>query len=142
MSRFTVINEMSNGVTGTFVLHDLLSISTMSGSINITVVPQPASSSKAPAELVLNTASGSIKVTMAPFLHDPSTVTPERIFNSTLKSMSGSITAALVQWVVSILLSTDLKRKWNLQTLSRELSYSPHVSHNSGAEVDLKRERY
>ncbi|CAD6572673.1 MAG: hypothetical protein ASARMPREDX12_005361 [Alectoria sarmentosa] len=96
MSRFTVINEMSNGVTGTFVLHDLLSISTMSGSINITVVPQPASSSRAPAELVLNTASGSIKVTMAPFLHDPSIVIPERIFNSTLKSMSGSITAALV----------------------------------------------
>lgn len=96
MSRSIVISEMSNSVAGTFVLYDLLSISTMSGSIEITIVPHPASSSKAPAELRLNTVSGSIKVTMAPFLHDPSTATPERIFNSSLKSMSGSITAALV----------------------------------------------
>lgn len=96
MSRSTFINEISSSVTGTFVLHDLLSISTLSGSIDITVVPQPASSSKAPAELLLNTASGSIKVTMAPFLHNPSTVIPDRIFNSSLKSMSGSINAALV----------------------------------------------
>ncbi|KAF6234229.1 hypothetical protein HO173_007649 [Letharia columbiana] len=96
MSRSIVISEMSNSVTGTFVLYDLLSISTMSGSIEITIVPHPASSSKAPAELRLNTVSGSIKVTMAPFLHDPSTAIPKRPFNSSLKSMSGSITAALV----------------------------------------------
>lgn len=102
MSRSTFISEISNSVTGTFVLHDLLSIDTVSGSINVTIVPQAASSSKAPAELLLKTSSGSIKVTMAPFLHDPSTVIPERIFNSSLKSMSGSITAALVQWVLSI----------------------------------------
>lgn len=97
MSRCTVVNTVSDSVTGTFVLHDLLSISTVSGSIRITVVPQAASASKAPAELRINTVSGSIKVTMAPFLHDPSTLIPERIFKSSLKSTSGSITAELVQ---------------------------------------------
>lgn len=97
MSRSTVINEMSNSVTGTFALHDLLSITTMSGSINIMILPQPASSSNATAELRLNTASGSIKVTMAPSLHDLPTEIPERIFKSSLTSMSGSIDAALFQ---------------------------------------------
>ena len=97
MSRSTVITHMSQSVTGTFLLHDLISISTMSGSINITVIPQPASSTKDPAKLHLSTASGAIKVVMAPFLNDPSTVVPERIFRSSIKSMSGSITAALIQ---------------------------------------------
>ena len=97
MSRSTVLSHMSQSVTGTFLLHDQLSISTMSGSINITVIPQPASSAKAPAKLRLSTASGAIKVVMAPFLNDPSTMVPERIFDSSIKSMSGSITAALIQ---------------------------------------------
>lgn len=97
MSGSTVINHMSQSVTGTFFLNDLVSINTMSGSINITVIPQPASSTKAPATLRLRTASGDIKVVMAPFLNDPSAVVPERIFESSVKSMSGSITAALIQ---------------------------------------------
>lgn len=139
MSRSTFINEISSSVTGTFVLHDLLSISTLSGSIDITVVPQPASSSKAPAELLLNTASGSIKVTMAPFLHNPSTVIPDRIFNSSLKSMSGSINAALVQWVICFLSSTDLRGTWSIQTFSAGALFKI-VSYNSGAELDIKRE--
>ena len=97
MSRSTSINEMSNGVSGTFLLRDLLSITTMSGSINVTIIPQPAASSEAPAVLLLNSASGSINVTMAPFLHDPSTVLHERVFDTSIKTMSGKIKAALVQ---------------------------------------------
>ena len=69
----------------------------MSGSININIIPQPASSTKVPAELRLSTMSGAINVKMAPGPDDQSTVFPERIFSSSIKSMSGSITAALVQ---------------------------------------------
>lgn len=98
MSRSTKIDEISKSVTGTFALHDFLSIATVSGSIDITINPQPASSSSnTPAELHLDTVSGSIRVTMAPFLRDPYTVIPERIFRSTIKTMSGSISAVLIQ---------------------------------------------
>ena len=98
MSRSTIINEVSKSVTGTFAIHDFLSISTVSGSIDITINPQPTSpSSNTPAQLQLDTVSGSIRVTMAPFLCDPHTVIPERIFDSAIKSMSGSISAVLIQ---------------------------------------------
>ena len=99
MSRSTIINQLSQSVTGTFPLYDLLSITTMSGSINITVIPQPASSSaKAPAALRLSTMSGAINVTMEPFLNnDTLMVLPERVFNFSVKSMSGPVNAALVQ---------------------------------------------
>lgn len=98
MSRSTKIDETSKSVTGTFALHDFLSISTVSGSINITIDPQPASTfSNAPAELHLDTVSGSIRVTMAPSLRARRTVILERIFQSTIKTMSGSIFTTLIQ---------------------------------------------
>lgn len=97
----TKISKMFESVTGTFLLHDVLCITTTSGSIDVTIIPQPApasssSSGHRPAELHLETQSGSIRVTMAPFLHDPAGVTPERIFYSSIESMSGSITATLI----------------------------------------------
>lgn len=89
---------MSNSITGTFKLYDFLSIKTMSGLINITIIPQRAVSAKTPAEIRLSTVSGAINVTMAPFLNDdPSTPLPERILKSSVKSMSGSIHATLAQ---------------------------------------------
>ena len=90
-ARSMVINETCNNVVGTFELHDLLSINTLSGSINITVVPQQASRSGVLARLHLSTASGSIQVAMA------SNGTPDRVYVSAIKSMSGSINAILVQ---------------------------------------------
>lgn len=98
MSRKTYINEDSNNVTGTFKLDDLLFIQTLSGSINITIIPQPALTAGTPAQIRLRTVSGSVKVTMAPFLDDDlSTPVPERIFHSSLTSFSGSISATLLQ---------------------------------------------
>lgn len=76
---------------------------------------------------------------MAPFLHDPRTVTPNRIFDSSIKSCSGNITAALVQWVNSSLWYPNLKRTRSLQTSFQERFYSQNTSHDSGGEKDLER---
>ena len=94
MSRTTIIKEQWKSISGTFLLHDVLSISTISGSIDITIVPQSASWGGPPAEIHLQTVSGSINVKMAP---QPSTVLPERILSCSLESVSGSIRPNLIQ---------------------------------------------
>ena len=107
--RQTIISGMSSSVTGTYNLYDTLSITTISGSVNIIVVPQPAandaaSSSSAikPADLRIKTTSGSISVTV----DAQAAVAANRTFTTSISSMSGRINAPSLIHGLSTSLST------------------------------------
>ncbi|KAH8647248.1 hypothetical protein BX600DRAFT_518524 [Xylariales sp. PMI_506] len=65
-SRRIVLHYTSKSISGSYPLYDLLSISTESGSISVSVTPQPASSydPSQPASLELRSKSGSIRATL------------------------------------------------------------------------------
>ena len=90
-SRETIIDLTSGSVRGTYALYDLLSIHTTSGSIDINICPKNASASAIkPAALRLGTSSGSIRA------HTPSLSVPDRNYQTTIQSSSGSIDVSLV----------------------------------------------
>jgi hypothetical protein len=82
-------HETSASISGTYDLFDVLDLSTTSGSISVTIIPQPGTQ---PAVLNLATTSGSIDVRFAPAgLH-----TPDRLYQSTISTQSGSISGRIV----------------------------------------------
>lgn len=88
-SRRNVIKSVSGSIRGTFDLLDLLHLETVSGSIDVRVRPQAASSSDPlPAQFTAVTASGSIKVD---FTGDAVEDVPPRDYLVTVKTLSGSI---------------------------------------------------
>ena len=89
--RSTTINKAYGSITGTFDLFDTLRITTIAGSINITLVlqpPHPAAPHTVP-ELALSSSTGSITVTT---LHRS---IPERPYTTAIKTRSGNITTTL-----------------------------------------------
>ena len=94
-SRETIIEVTSGFVKGTYALYDLLSIHTTSGSIDINISLKNASASAVkPAALRLGTSSGSIRA-HTPSLSARSSV-PDRDYQSSIQSSSGSIDVSLV----------------------------------------------
>ena len=83
----------SESVTGTYLLHDRLTISTISGSISITIVA--ISDANGPAELIISSVSGSITVNMEHLLCHPSEL-PDRVIGTDIYSTSGSINVSLI----------------------------------------------
>lgn len=94
-TREIIIHSSSGSVTGAYPLYDLLSITTLSGSIAISYFPKNSSDSDPkPASLVLGTSSGSIRVT-SPVIPS-SELIPNRDYKNDLSTTSGSITATLL----------------------------------------------
>lgn len=94
-TREIIIHSSSGSVTGAYPLYDLLSITTLSGSIDISYFPKNTSSSNPkPASLVLGTRSASIYVAshIAPLKQN----IPDRDYKNDLSTTSGSITASLL----------------------------------------------
>jgi hypothetical protein len=80
-SRRIVVRESSKSISGSFPLYDLLSISTLSGSISVSVTPHSASSEdpSQPASLELKSLSGSVHANFleALFEHHLDTNSPD-----------------------------------------------------------------
>lgn len=94
-TREIIIHSSSGSVTGAYPLYDLLSITTLSGSIDISYFPRNSSSlNPKPASLILGTGSASIHVT-SPTIPSNQLI-PNRDYKNELKSGSGSITATLL----------------------------------------------
>lgn len=90
-TRETNIHVNSGSVTGSYPLYDVLDISTISGSIDIDVEPKDADEDNVqPAVLRLSSKSGSIRALTS------ITSVPARDYQTTLKSLSGSIQATLL----------------------------------------------
>jgi len=87
--------ETSNSITGTFLLYDLLDLRTTSGSISITISPQPG---EKPAVVKLATTSGSINVRMVPrSLHRfVLTDSHNRTYQTSISARSGSVGGNLI----------------------------------------------
>lgn len=90
-SRDTIIHVKSGSVTGSYPLYDVLDISTISGSIDVTVEPKEASKEKVkPAVLRLSTTSGSINA-------DTSVISvPDRDYQAAVSSVNGGINVKLL----------------------------------------------
>lgn len=89
--REITVHTNSASVTGTYALYDLLSITSISGSIDITVDPQPISvDHPKPAVLRVSTNSGSIRVRTL------TSAVPDRIYESTIASRSGQLEVNII----------------------------------------------
>ncbi|KAL8802662.1 MAG: hypothetical protein Q9182_003678 [Xanthomendoza sp. 2 TL-2023] len=102
-ARNTKLTTQSGSVNGDFTLSDTLTIHTQSGSININLSLESSTNATTPATLDLYARSGSIKVN-TPTILTPSKI-PDRDFQSTLRTHSGSINAVLVHGSTTLLRS-------------------------------------
>lgn len=100
--RSTTINKATGSVTGTFQMHDALRITTVAGSINITIILQPAApaSHRTPSELKLSSSTGNITVhtILSPASHgtpNPLELIPDRQYVTAIETRSGNIAATL-----------------------------------------------
>ena len=99
-SREIIIHSTFGSIEGTYPLYDLLSITTVSGSISILISPQEAlDSNTKPAKLILQSASGSIQAdTPVAELTESKRLRkiPHRDYTSSVSSASGSIYANIL----------------------------------------------
>lgn len=100
--RSIIINKASGSVTGTFELYDAVRITTIAGSINITIILQPAAAASyhTPPELKLSSSTGDITVhtLLPPASHlvlNPLDQVPDRQYITAIETRSGNITATL-----------------------------------------------
>lgn len=109
-SREIIIHLSSGSITGTYPLYDLLSISTTSGSISIDLALHNASTSspEKPATLQIDSSSGSIRA-HTPYLSLPPSYNhiPDRKYQTTIKSSSGSVDVGLVHGTYTSLSSSS-----------------------------------
>lgn len=90
-AREIIIKTTSGSVSGAYPLYDLLSINTLSGSIDINLDLQEISKTvPKPAKLLIDTLSGEVHVT-TPLLSTQHTAIPLRDYQSEIASHSGSI---------------------------------------------------
>ncbi|MCJ1468942.1 hypothetical protein MMC07_007572 [Pseudocyphellaria aurata] len=94
-TREIIIHSSSGSVYGAYPLYDLLSITTLSGDIDISYFPKNTSSSNPqPASLELGSQSGNIHVA-SPVVHSQQHI-PDRNYKNDLRTLSGPITASLL----------------------------------------------
>jgi hypothetical protein len=91
-------HETRRSISGTYSLYDLLDLKTLSGSITITIVPQPGIK---PAVLRLSSTSGSIRVKIdKSYLNAAEIATNRdalnRTFDTQISSFSGSIGGSIL----------------------------------------------
>lgn len=90
-ARDITIQTASGSVKGAYSLYDLLSINTLSGSIDINLDLQEISTSNPkPAKLLITTLSGQVHVN-TPLLATPHTAVPLRDYQSSITSQSSKI---------------------------------------------------
>ncbi|KAM0719784.1 hypothetical protein Q7P37_003917 [Cladosporium fusiforme] len=124
-SRKTTIHTVSSGITGTYTLLDLLSLSSVSGTVNARVIPGEADPSHpAPAHLKVSTASSSVRIEYPPFLS--TSPIPDREYHSSISTTSGSIAGEYL-----------LGATTSLTTLSGSIDadFLPSGSHNARLET-------
>ena len=85
-SRETIIHRTSNTISGSYDLLDLLKLSTVSATINVSVDPKKANGTSI-AKFVACTTSGTIHARFPSFADD----IPIRDFHTTVDSTSGSL---------------------------------------------------
>lgn len=107
--REIVIYSASGSITGTYPLFDLLSLTTVTGSIDVNIYPRPAlpSAPQTPASLVLESTTGSINANVLNIHTQPGIKIPNRIYTSRVSTISGSISAKLIHTTSTTLLSTS-----------------------------------
>lgn len=90
-ARDIIIQTTSGSVKGAYPLYDLLSVNTLSGSIDISLDLQEISAiTPKPAKLFINTLSGTVHVN-TPLLATPYTPIPFRDYQTDITSQSSSI---------------------------------------------------
>lgn len=95
-SRQTILQTTSSAIAGTFTHRDLISLTSISGSIFATIIPDEADASKPlPALLKIETVSGSVRVTYPSIdasSSSPSASTiPARDYETHVQTVAGSI---------------------------------------------------
>jgi hypothetical protein len=102
ISRRTILQTTSSAIAGTFTHRDLISLTSLSGSIAATIIPDEADPSKPlPALLKIETVSGSVRVTY-PSIDTPSTSSssastlPARDYETHIQTASGSIAGSFL----------------------------------------------
>ena len=120
--RSTIINKASGSVTGAFHLYDSLCITTIAGSINITIILQPAApaSHRTPPELKLSSSTGNITVhtilrPSSQLVPNPLDQVPDRQYITTIETRSGNIIATLPH-----------SKKTSMHTVSGNISVRLH----------------
>lgn len=93
-SRETYIDTRSSSISGTFNLHDLLSIKSRSGSVSVDINPRPAREGQTamPAVLEVESRSGSVQVR---YPANESNI-PDRDYRTNIDSRSGSVRAKIL----------------------------------------------
>ncbi|KAI9846066.1 MAG: hypothetical protein M1837_004322 [Sclerophora amabilis] len=88
-SRKTRIDLGSGSITGQYQLLDLLSLKTTSGSVHVSISPQPAEEGgeSVPARFDVKTVSGSVQASFPSSLSD----IPHRLYHTDVSSVSGAI---------------------------------------------------
>lgn len=92
-SRRIIVETVSGSISGRYPLMDYLSVSSQSGSVKVSVFPEPVlPEAPAPAELEVQTDSGSIEVNLP--VRDalnPTYTPPPRNYVTSVRSSAGSI---------------------------------------------------
>ena len=99
--RKVVVESVSGSIRGDFALYDLLQVTTVSGTIDVTIDPKEVSEKDpAPAQLKLKTTSGSIYA-KTPIINRaiqalPASSIPARDYITTIESTSGTLQVTLI----------------------------------------------
>lgn len=127
--REIIIYSASGFISGTYPLFDLLSITTVSGTIGIDILPRPALASTpyTPASLVLSSTSGSIHATVLN-IHNLRNKIPDRTYASRLNTISGSIAAKLLHTTSTFLSSTSGQLSADIYPTSTSSSHSSKIT--------------
>ncbi|KAG8531329.1 uncharacterized protein KY384_002958 [Bacidia gigantensis] len=157
--RNTVITTTHEAVRGTYTLSDSLSITTLSGSINITITLDPSQLSNPnitySPHLTLKSTSGSIRVTMKDALPNSST---HLLLSTNLKTISGDIIATMphssettilttsgnvsAHLFTSLLTPREIKSHMGIETMSGDVHYTlsgpPGCKCDFGAAFDIQ----
>lgn len=121
-SRETIIDVKSASVTGSYPLYDLLSIHTNSGSIDVNVDPKKASTEHVkPAVLRVTSNSGSVRAIT-------STVSvPDRDYQTTMSTSSGSIDAAILHGL-----------RTSLRSITGDITADLYPYGHNGSRTDIE----
>ena len=121
--RETRINLNSGSVKGFYPLYDLLSIHTVSGSVEVNVDPRKASKNNVkPAVLRLDSSSGSIRATT------PTVNIPDRDYQTSISSDNGGIESTLLHGLRTSIHSINGHIRTDLY---------PYGHNNSRTDIDM-----
>ena len=138
-SRRTIVDAGNGAVKGSFALRDLLSITTLSGMIDVSVDPQNNSQAyPAPAESVFRSVDGAITVAFPSSDSLEAASVPDRDFRTTVESTSGAIRGSFLHGSSTKIQSSSGSIEASIQPLHADSDTSTIETKTESSRIGIR----